>query len=1115
MATTLRQKKLLAAEDFTALYESFASANFKAYDYDSIREALINYVQDNYAEDYNDWIESSEFVALVDLFSFIGHSIAFRLDLTTRENILDTATKSSSVLNLARFVGYNPSRCNPATGLLKLKALRTTETIYDFNGTDIGNTDIIWGDASNTDYYEQFITVLNRAFQTINQFGNPYKKGTVDNISTEVYKLNSNIEKAEVTYPFTAIANGSSHSFEVVNGSFKDTEYFYEDDPDPSAAMSLYYRNDGTGFLSKDTGFFVMFKQGSLQHTDYTLDKAIENRVIDIDTENINNTDVWVQNISADGTVTTANKWTKVDSTEGNNVIYNSLNKNIRKIFSVISRLNDTISIKFADGNYGEIPRNLMRVWYRTSNGDTYVLRSADVQDVSITIPYIGIDGLSYDLTCTFDLEYTVRTATATESVDNIKQNAPLVYASQNRMVSAQDYTVFPYTQSSAVKKVKAVNRTNIGHNRFLTFNDPTGVYTNLNIFGSDGYIYKDSLLKRKIITLPSTYTNQEIADDLMTNMLFDADVMNFYYENYPKITATPYLASSDSAVKIFRQVSSTSTTSTGYFKVGGSLTTAAAVGTSYTTDSILKVIKKDALLGFVEPATGDTEASTWASSTAHTITWAKVLSVTGSGLGTFDTDGNYTGKDTAGVGTISLSQRIPDNARILYAVPHFRRKFTSSERDLIVEQLSLKNSFGIGYDEGLDLWWIVDEDNISEPSTTFARNVVQDNTNTNPSWIIRAEVKNNKIEFLIRHSRYIFSSDKEVRFYNPNIKRSIDVDTNKPVVDQISVLGTNTKPGETTLIGSDIKFNPVGTVTYNDGYSDPTKLIISPADENLDLVPDFPDSFEQIVGADTNKIYFNKVTEGGYEYERYTPNTTTTTKTGRATLKFQWKHYATDERKIDPSASNIIDIFVLTENYDNEFREWLAANGSVSTKPAEPTQTDLNTLLSGIKDYKMSSDEIVFKPVKYKILFGQKADLEMQARFKVIKAPGINLTDNEIKSKVITAIDAYFNVENWDFGETFYFTELSAYIHQSLAGIVSSVVIVPISQASVFGDLFQITPNLDEVFISSAHITDVEIVSALTDTNLRTTATTATESSTEEIVTTSFVGGSTSTGSY
>ena len=44
MATTLRQKKLLAAEDFTALYESFANANFKAYDYDTIRTAMVDYL---------------------------------------------------------------------------------------------------------------------------------------------------------------------------------------------------------------------------------------------------------------------------------------------------------------------------------------------------------------------------------------------------------------------------------------------------------------------------------------------------------------------------------------------------------------------------------------------------------------------------------------------------------------------------------------------------------------------------------------------------------------------------------------------------------------------------------------------------------------------------------------------------------------------------------------------------------------------------------------------------------------------------------------------------------------------------------------------------------------
>ena len=32
--------------------------------------------------------------------------------------------------------------------------------------------------------------------------------------------------------------------------------------------------------------------------------------------------------------------------------------------------------------------------------------------------------------------------------------------------------------------------------------------------------------------------------------------------------------------------------------------------------------------------------------------------------------------------------------------------------------------------------------------------------------------------------------------------------------------------------------------------------------------------------------------------------------------------------------------------------------------------------------------------------------------------------------TQVIEAVNEYFDVANWDFGETFYYTELSAYIH-------------------------------------------------------------------------------------
>ena len=133
-----------------------------------------------------------------------------------------------------------------------------------------------------------------------------------------------------------------------------------------------------------------------------------------------------------------------------------------------------------------------------------------------------------------------------------------------------------------------------------------------------------------------------------------------------------------------------------------------------------------------------------------------------------------------------------------------------------------------------------------------------------------------------------------------------------------------------------------------------------------------------------------------------------------------------------------------------------------------------------------MLSDQIIYQPGQFKLLFGTGAEDELQAKFKVVKVNGATETDNEVKSEVITAIDEYFDIANWDFGESFFYTELSAYIHQKLAKIVASVVIVPQKDDSVFGNLFQVKGETDELFLSTATVADVEIVRNLTDTNLR-----------------------------
>ena len=98
-----------------------------------------------------------------------------------------------------------------------------------------------------------------------------------------------------------------------------------------------------------------------------------------------------------------------------------------------------------------------------------------------------------------------------------------------------------------------------------------------------------------------------------------------------------------------------------------------------------------------------------------------------------------------------------------------------------------------------------------------------------------------------------------------------------------------------------------------------------------------------------------------------------------------------------------------------------------------------------------------LFKSGKFKLLFGNDAQQSLQARFKVVRLPGTSISDNEIKTKVIAAINRYFNIENWDFGDTFYFTELSSYIHQQVGNTIGSIVIVPKNSQGVFGDLFQV----------------------------------------------------------
>ena len=135
--------------------------------------------------------------------------------------------------------------------------------------------------------------------------------------------------------------------FEVTNATFKDKTYVYEQAPSNVSPLGILYRNDGKGNGSANTGYFVYFKQGILQSSDFTISDSIPNRQVFVNNSNISNNDVWLYELDSNNDLATL--WTQIPAVTGNNIIFNSLNKDTRTLYSVNSLESDQIAYIFGD----------------------------------------------------------------------------------------------------------------------------------------------------------------------------------------------------------------------------------------------------------------------------------------------------------------------------------------------------------------------------------------------------------------------------------------------------------------------------------------------------------------------------------------------------------------------------------------------------------------------------------------------------------------------------------------------------------------------------------------------------------------------------------------------
>lgn len=482
---------LYAAESWDKVYKAFEQVNFTAYDFDAVKQSLLDYLKLNYPENFNDYIESSELIALVELFAYVAEQHAYRVDMAAHENMLPTARRKQNILRLANLVSYTASRNLPLRGFVKLASVSCSESLIDSQGNNLTNKLVKWADPNNPLWKEQFQLIMNRLLVT--QLGAPFKSTQVDDVIIQQYELLNLLESqadgtsfVNGTLPIAVSVNGQDLKFEIVPADVDEFGVF-ERSPNPNQHFSLVYSDDGYGDASEMTGFLMYIKQGTLQKLPYTFTSLLPNRIIDVDLPNINDVDVWLHEIDAAGNI--LYEWEQVNAVNGSNLAFNTITN--QKKFEVETRERDQIRLVFGSGDYAEIPIGAFNIWTRTSTSGDVTVSKTDIQNRTTTFAYTSKQGRRETCSLTFSLTSALQNSANTEDFEHIKQAAPAVYYSQDRMVNGQDYNSFPL-QDPSILKLKAVNRTFAGQPKYIDWNDASTKYQNIKLFGDDGRLFFD-----------------------------------------------------------------------------------------------------------------------------------------------------------------------------------------------------------------------------------------------------------------------------------------------------------------------------------------------------------------------------------------------------------------------------------------------------------------------------------------------------------------------------------------------------------------------------------------------------------------------------------------------
>ena len=978
--------------------------------------------------------------------------------------------------------------------------------------------------------------------------GRPGNRQTILGVRTDEYAVNL-VPGFLPVIPYAATIDGVNMPFEAVTATSIGRDYVYEPSPVPNTAFNVLFRSDQLGFSSANTGYFFLFKQGILTNTDFNLAERISNRTVNINVDGVNNTDRWVFQLDNLGNIN--REWTYVQSvyaaaaeqTVALRPIYSTTSRSNDQITLVFG---DGVFSEIPTGIFRCYTRASNGLQYIINPADmqnvaipiSYTDRNGNLQTITFTC---GITQPVTNSQARESIDAIKQRAPARYYTQNRMVNGEdynlFPYTEYNSIVKSKALNRSSIGTSRYLDLVDNTGK----YSSTNTFSSDGAVWEQ-NILPTELFTY----INRNDIADFVTNTAQPQLDQATMKQFYYAN-----FPRVTINTGTTALSTWNQSTTLANETTGyfrnaivsatwpngtpipvgTSTTSNfKYVQVGSLIQFVAPTinGVTYYFDRNNKL----------QPGTPSKPDE-------RTEIWAAAQAIIGDGYN------GGVGNLLSGSGPITINNFVPTGAVVQEIIPLFVTDLPTILEQQIAEQMLLFRNFGLGYDSlgtitgTIGNWYLITSTNLDTSAawsqTTPGAAGNTSGINSDASWLAQFVVQNQNYTVTFRGLAYYFGSVLQTRFFFYDDQLVYDSRTGTVIKDFINVLAMNTKPNSTLPLEGDVYMNIIGQPVESDGYVDDFQVLVSYRDADNDGVPDDPDFFDTIVGTTSTSgpfVFFQQTVDFdnlqryllveqdvvNYDYatiddlelvkSEWSPGQVFYTydddafyllslsitgartlveqtgwiaQSGRQQLYFQYRHNSPLTNRIDPGTTNIIDLYVVTLSYYTAYQNWIRDTTGTVIQPDTPTIDELSTAYQGLQDYKMISDNIVLNSVNFKPLFGAKAAQQLKATIKVIKAQNSTASTSEIKSSVVTEMNSYFSIDKWNFGDTFYFSELAAYLHRQLGTIISSVVLVPLDTQKSFGDLYEIRSQPNEIFVNAADITNIDVIDALTSTNLRT----------------------------